>query len=83
MRGEPPLREGDIVELLHGAPVPAHQALRPGAQGRIIVADAPTDYDPSEEVTVLFESHGRAVRLHRRWLRWARTPRPGRPRHRR
>jgi hypothetical protein len=65
MDSDRPLREGERVELLPGAPVPQHQYyIKPGAQGRVVIMD-----DQTEWVTVLFNRSGRPVRLHRRWLR--------------
>ncbi len=64
---ERPLREGDRVELLPGAPVPAHYHLPPGARGRIAVLDAAPA--PPAWVTVVFGRLRRAVRLEPRWLR--------------
>ena len=72
MAKERPLREGDRVELLPGAPVPARFYLHPGARGRVAIVDAPSE--PSVWVTVVFSRSGRAVQLQRRWLRRVEQP---------
>ena len=72
MAKERPLREGDRVELLPGAPVPAHHALYPGARGRVVIVDAPSE--PTAWVTVVFSRSGRAVQLQQRWLRRVEQP---------
>lgn len=82
MIGELRPREGDVVELRDGAPAPAFRWLRPGVQGRVVIADGAGTPDPSPEVTVAFVGHRtQPIRLHWRWLRVVgRAPRPGRRR---
>ena len=71
------LREGDVVELRAGAPVPAQRRLQTGVQGRVVIADAPTS---QAEVSVVFGQGGRPIRLHQRWLRLVKRPKGrGRP----
>jgi hypothetical protein len=36
---DPPLQEGDLVEILPGAPLPPGRSLRPRQTGRIVVVD--------------------------------------------
>jgi hypothetical protein len=43
MDDEPPLRVGERVELLPGAPVPRGSGLKPGAHGRVVVTDIGRD----------------------------------------
>ncbi len=64
-----PLREGEWVETLPGAPLPLHHYLPGGARGRVVVVDDESTAEPSQWVTVLFTRSGRPVRLHRRWVR--------------
>ena len=75
------LRVGDMVELRPGAPVPTYPWLRPGVQGRVLLADGPDDPHATGEVTVVFPHHAsHPIRLHRRWLRFISRPRGrGRP----
>jgi hypothetical protein len=68
------LREGDIVTLRTGAPIPTQRKLQPGALGRVVIADAPTEADPMGEVSVMFGKNGTPLRLHRHWLRLVRRP---------
>jgi hypothetical protein len=81
MMTEPRLCVGDIVELRPSAPVPPHPWLQPGLEGRVVMADATIDGEPSNEITVLFAHHAqRPIRLHRRWVRFLRRPKGrGRP----
>ena len=67
MAEDRPLQEGDIVELLPGAPLPPRLHVPPGARGRVIMVDPATE--PGEWVTVLIGRSGRAIRIQRRWLR--------------
>jgi hypothetical protein len=69
MTTELPLREGEVVETLPGAPLPAHYYLPPRARGRIVIVDDESMPDSCQWVTVLFSRSGRPVRLHRRWVR--------------
>jgi hypothetical protein len=69
MTAEQPLREGEWVETLPGAPLPDHYYLPTGARGRVVVIDDDSTAEPSQWVTVLFSRSGRPVRLHRRWVR--------------
>lgn len=66
---ELPLREGEIVETLPGAPLPVHYYLPPRARGRVVVVDDEAMPGYCQWVTVLFSRSGRPVRLHRRWIR--------------
>jgi hypothetical protein len=58
----PSLREGDLVELLPGAPVSQRYHLSPGSTGRIIDVEAPDDRDATGFV-------GMPLRVHRLSLR--------------
>ena len=69
MRDELPLREGEIVETLPGAPLPVHYYLPPRARGRVVIVDDEAEPAYCQWVTVLFSHSGRPVRLHRRWIR--------------
>jgi hypothetical protein len=69
MTTELPLREGEWVETLPGAPLPDHYYLPCQARGRVVIVDDDSTAEPSEWVTVLFSRSGRPVRLHRRWIR--------------
>ena len=69
MTPESPLREGEWVEALPGAPLPVHYYLPPGARGRVVIIDDESLPDACQWVTVLFSRSGRPVRLHRRWVR--------------
>jgi hypothetical protein len=69
MLDELPLREGEWVEALPGAPLPDHYYLPPQARGRVVVIDDAAEAAYSQWVTVLFSRSGRPVRLHSRWLR--------------
>jgi hypothetical protein len=81
MDSDRPLREGERVELLPGAPVPQHQYyIKPGAQGRVVITDEGLDEDTGW-VTVLFGNSGRPIRVHRRWLRRVGPGRSSRSRH--
>ena len=69
------LRDGDVVALRAGAPVPAYAWLQPGVQGRVIIADDPNAGDRTGEVTVVFPRHaGHPIRLHRHWVRFISRP---------
>jgi hypothetical protein len=75
------LREGDVVALRTGAPVPAYSWLQPGVEGCVIIADEANARDLSGEVTVIFARHaGHPIRLHRHWVRFISRPRGPRKR---
>jgi len=77
-----PLREGDLVALRAGAPVPAYPWLQPGVEGRVLIADDPNTRYPTGEVTVIFARHAsHPIRVHRHWVRF--LSRPGNRRQRR
>jgi hypothetical protein len=69
MTTELPLREGEWVEALPGAPLPVHYYLPPRARGRVVIIDDASMPDSCQWVTVLFSRSGRPVRLQRRWVR--------------
>ena len=69
MTDELPLREGELVETLPGAPLPVHYYLPAQARGRVVVVDDEAEPTYCQWVTVLFSRSGRPVRLHRRWIR--------------
>jgi hypothetical protein len=69
------LQDGDVVALRAGAPVPAYPWLRPGVEGRVIIADDPDARYPTGEVTVIFARHtGHPIRVHRHWVRFLSRP---------
>jgi len=70
MDTEPPLHQGDIVEVLPGAPLPAGQRVRPGSRARVLRADEPRP----GWVVVQCGVNQRPFRLERRWLRWVSRP---------
>ena len=74
MTADPPLQEGDLVEILPGAPLPPGRSLRPRQAGRIVVVD---DVEPNT-YGVQLGPVGRPISLHARWLRRIGPPRgPG------
>jgi hypothetical protein len=62
-------RVGDLVEVGPGAPLPAYFWLHPGVQGRVVIADAPTEHEPTEWVTLQVGRRRPTVRLQARWVR--------------
>ena len=71
---DPPLQEGDLVEILPGAPLPPGRSLRPRQTGRIVVVD---NLEP-DTYGVQLGQLGRPISLHARWLRRIGAPRgPG------
>ena len=61
---DPPLRVGDLVELVEGTLLPVGWPVRPRACGRVVLTD-----DDAVWITVSFGRYSRPVLLHRRALR--------------
>jgi hypothetical protein len=65
MSPDPPLQEGDLVEILPGAPLPPGRVRRSPQTGRIVLVDRA---EPDTYVIQL-GTLGRVVSLPGRWLR--------------
>jgi hypothetical protein len=65
MDTEPTVHEGDLVEILPGAPLPAGPRFKPGMRAHVLLVDEP---GPGW-IVVQCGVNDRPLRLQRRWLR--------------